>query len=828
MVTVVSISTASDDEQVLIRRYLLSAGQNNGGRDRVLLRYAVTDAKAFETVLTDMGGVDKSNAFILVNPSKWELLGGLSGMNRRVTNDKEEEPNIRTEVFVYYSGHADIDGLKLGPETLSWSEFRTAVNNIDADVRVAVLDACGSGAITRTKGGIARPAFLLDASNNMRGYAFLTSSNENEASQESDRIKGSYFTHALLNGMRGAADMTGDGRVTINEAYQYAFKETLKSTQNTTVGTQHPSRDMNLSGTGDIVMTDLRSTSAILSLGADIDGRFFIRDDKGNLFAELSKVQGRSMDFGIAPGRYTVRVETPAPSRWLVAEGVVITDGEKTTLTMNDMAPMPRRERTIRRGGSIDGVEESHESDDRGDEDELCGDDDCLTTEPADLPASQASTGASSPSLSDSPVSTAAPEDTLQPPAPRALPVTNPQLDAACRAPYRSNVGFFISSNTPANGTQFALLATDARSTFCGEQASVIVNIAREDMAGVQVSAGINVSMGGGRLTQAAPINFAAQDIKGTQIGLLNLARDRVSYAQVAAVNYAGSVGAGQYGYLNIADSAGSFQIGTINFASLVERVQWGTVNFADSVGRYQIGAVNIARSVSGAQVGLINLAETTGRPVGLINIAGHSEKTAVGLINIIGSGIFDATAYVETSADIGLMVRSGTPWLYTLIDYSQPGGYSYNWPKFFGAGFGTRFGMTTPLSMSVDAAYGVLYHDYHYSFLDWNNDVLEHKRQEFSSGWFYDQLLKSRAGVNFSATPFLGVTAGMNLNTLFASGARRWGEEYPDLVRRGGNSGEALVDEPHATKGGSDRVRVWPEFYVGLTIGKSNPTPRK
>ncbi|MDR2693989.1 MAG: hypothetical protein LBB74_07215 [Chitinispirillales bacterium] len=63
--------------------------------------------------------------------------------------DRAAESGIRGEVFVYYSGHADESGLKLGAETLGWSEFRNAVNGLDADVRVAVLDACGSGAITR-------------------------------------------------------------------------------------------------------------------------------------------------------------------------------------------------------------------------------------------------------------------------------------------------------------------------------------------------------------------------------------------------------------------------------------------------------------------------------------------------------------------------------------------------------------------------------------------------------------------------------------------------------------------------------------------------------
>jgi hypothetical protein len=324
-----------------VHRYLLSAGSNNGGKDRVMLRYAVSDATAFAAVLTDMGGVDRKNAVVLSDPSGRELLGGIAKLSKIMASDKAANPDVRGEVFIYYSGHADEKGLKLGSETLGWSEFRSAVSGLDADVRIAVLDACGSGAITRAKGGVASPAFLSDASSNMKGYAFLTSSNENESSQESDRIKGSYFTYALLSGMRGAADMTGDGKVSVSEAYQYAFNETLQYTQNTRAGTQHPSRDMNLVGTGDVVMTDLRETSAALSLDVNLEGRFFIRDKSGNLFTELRKYRGRAIELGMPPGRYSVEMETPSRS-WM-SGGVEIAADKRTALSMNDMKTMKRR-----------------------------------------------------------------------------------------------------------------------------------------------------------------------------------------------------------------------------------------------------------------------------------------------------------------------------------------------------------------------------------------------------------------------------------------------------------------------------------------------------
>ena len=127
-------------------------------------------------------------------------------------------------------------------------------------MRIVILDSCSSGAFTRAKGGIKTQPFLIDGSLSAQGYAFLTSSSANEASQESDNIEGSYFTHSLLAGLRGAADTVGDGRVTLNEAYRYAYTETMARTETSLYGAQHPSYDMQVSGTGDVVLTDLSET----------------------------------------------------------------------------------------------------------------------------------------------------------------------------------------------------------------------------------------------------------------------------------------------------------------------------------------------------------------------------------------------------------------------------------------------------------------------------------------------------------------------------------------------------------------------------------------
>jgi hypothetical protein len=183
-------------------------------------------------------------------------------------------------------------------------------------VRIAVLDACSSGAFTRVKSGKPRPPFLVDESSDMRGHAFLTSSSESEAAQESDRIRASYFTHYLVSGMRGAADLSGDGKVTLNEAYQFAFNETLGRTVDSKGGAQHPSYDISMSGTGDVVMTDVRQTTATLVLSEGLEGRFFVRTSSQDLVVELYKPRGRAVELAVEAGIYDVRLEREKDRSW--------------------------------------------------------------------------------------------------------------------------------------------------------------------------------------------------------------------------------------------------------------------------------------------------------------------------------------------------------------------------------------------------------------------------------------------------------------------------------------------------------------------------------
>jgi len=334
---------SQEKDQAVIKRFILAVGANSGGKDRVQLRYAVSDAEAILQVFQDLGGVADEDTLFLEEPDVRTFYTELGKF--QATVKKAQAEYSRVEFIFYYSGHSDEEHLLLGKEKIAYRDLRETIEDMDVDVRIAILDSCASGAFTRIKGGKKRQPFLLDSAYDMRGYAVLTSSSSSEASQESDLIKASFFTHYLISGMRGAADMSQDGRVTLSEAYQFAFNETLAQTTKTVSGPQHPHNHIEMSGTGDVVMTDIRKSSVVLVLGEEIFGRIFIHDKNDRLVVELTKAAGRTIELGLEEGEYRV---INIPDGAVFESKIELLTGEEFKLTPAEFTETDREYTTPR------------------------------------------------------------------------------------------------------------------------------------------------------------------------------------------------------------------------------------------------------------------------------------------------------------------------------------------------------------------------------------------------------------------------------------------------------------------------------------------------
>jgi hypothetical protein len=284
-----------------VTRRALIVGANDGGLDLQALRYAEEDAWRVAEVLQELGGFSPSDVTVLLSPTEARVTQELADAAAEL-GDAEE-----TLFLFYYSGHADSSGLRLGSELYPYPALKEDIRTVPADVHLGIVDACRSGALTRIKGASVSAPFLADAPLDAEGEAWLAAAAADEDAQESDRIEGSFFTHYLLSGLRGAAD-TGDGWVSLNEAYAYAYDRTVARTGGTQAGTQHPSYDFQLQGNGDLRLTEVKRATATVRFPSDLEGEILVlRQPEGTPVAEVAKPLGRDMDLALAPGRYLLR-----------------------------------------------------------------------------------------------------------------------------------------------------------------------------------------------------------------------------------------------------------------------------------------------------------------------------------------------------------------------------------------------------------------------------------------------------------------------------------------------------------------------------------------
>lgn len=236
--------------------YLVAIGNDFGRRDELPLQFAERDAARVVDVLRRLGGVAASDVVLLQGADRAAVEAAIDTVEQRIA--REAEAGEDAALVVYYSGHADATGLHLGEETLPYADLRARVAAAPAAARVLILDGCRSGGLTRVKGAKPAEAFsiAMDDRIAVEGLAVMTSSAAGEDSHESDALRGSFFTHHLLAALAGAGDADRDQRVTLNEAYAYAYRHTLRASGRT-ASLQHPTYAYDMKGRGDFVLTRL-------------------------------------------------------------------------------------------------------------------------------------------------------------------------------------------------------------------------------------------------------------------------------------------------------------------------------------------------------------------------------------------------------------------------------------------------------------------------------------------------------------------------------------------------------------------------------------------
>lgn len=284
-------------------RYAVIIGHNGAGGKLGQLKYAENDAKALSKVLEQHGGFNSKNIQLLLSPTPAIIDKALDSLTSLLSNKQSSDPTL---AVIYYSGHADEKSLLLGNQSYALDRIKNALDHLPSGVRIGIFDACHSGVLARSKGASWGMPFYLQEGTKVKGQVLIASSSADEQSQESDNLKSSVFSHHWTTGLLGNADVSQDRRITLNEAYQYAYQKTMETSALTHGGIQHPSFQFNLVGEGDVVLTDLTNSKGGVEFTAPMDGRFLLlSQDYSRVLGDFFKKQGKPTYIALNPGMYT-------------------------------------------------------------------------------------------------------------------------------------------------------------------------------------------------------------------------------------------------------------------------------------------------------------------------------------------------------------------------------------------------------------------------------------------------------------------------------------------------------------------------------------------
>jgi hypothetical protein len=738
---------------VRLRRFALLIGVNDGGPSRAKLRYATSDARSMARVLENLGGVGSGDLVFVEKPTRAATIDGFARIEALLRAG--HTPGVRRELLVYYSGHSDEEGLLLGNERVSYDELRARIKEVPAELRVAILDSCASGAFTRGKGGVMRPPFMLDASTDMRGHAFLTSSAANEVAQESDRISASFFTHFLVSGLRGAADANQDRRVTLQEAYQFASAETLARTERTRGGPQHAAYEFDLAGTGDMVVTDVRTTQASLVLTPELSGRITVREAGGALVAELRKPAGNTIELGVEAGAYVISMEGAPGARTTFEAKATLAQGQRAELAKLAFHPGRPVELAMARGDE------------------------------------------------------AAPEGitVVEPPHRQVgshLGII-PQAGDELLDVNGFNFGFVGARVARLDGFQLALAWTETEQRMHGLQMALGATLADGDTKGVQMTEGLAYASGRFRGLQMAGIAAVTRgDARGLQMaGIASFSDGWLGGVQMAGIVTGARHGKGlqMAGVVNAAEDMKGLQLaGVVNVVRDMKGLQIaGVTNVTRTMRGMQLSVVNVTDEGAGFSLGVVNVARKfSGFQFGVVNVAKEGDGEAFGLINIIGNGIHDVAAYSSDVMLTNLGFKFGGRHLYTEIGAGYtPGDDLAVGSRAYQRGT-ARWGSSFGLGWRFPLERGVLKH-------------LELQAHSTSLYPVWDvtgtppmvNALRLQAGVRVA--PYVNVLAGLSYNVA--------------IGQDGTDANLSLTGLENVVHSGATTVRMYPGFILGLQI---------
>lgn len=300
----VFVSTAANAAEGNVQVVAL-ANSDSFDPDLPVLKYPKDDLERFVKVMERTGTVPAKNVHRLVDGTSADL--------RRVvkevaTKAKAAGSPARSKFIFYFTGHSDVNGLHLADGLFRKDDLHALLASVPAETRVALLDSCYSGALA-AKGVKPAAGFVVPQAefDEPSGSVFLAATSGTDVAFEVEELKGSLFTHHLVNGLYGGADSNKDGLVTIDELYQFVYRRmAVEQTALPGRAAQKPEYRVDLQGRGALILSYLEKTTMSVELERDVIGDLTFVSDNGLQIFRLYKDQPAKLTTKLVPADYVV------------------------------------------------------------------------------------------------------------------------------------------------------------------------------------------------------------------------------------------------------------------------------------------------------------------------------------------------------------------------------------------------------------------------------------------------------------------------------------------------------------------------------------------
>jgi hypothetical protein len=237
-------------QEPIVHRFALVIGSNFAqGEGQSPLRFADDDAARMTELLEEIGvdvelvaSLDRDTQATFpelvarAHPAdRAGLDAGWASLLSRLST--AESAGETTELLVYYSGHGDVGPDGQGYLTLDGARitrhdlFAVMLHASPADHDHVLIDACRSEQFVvsrgrgewkddRTDGDFGKKVAEALEKTDLKAFpnlGIIVAHSADQQTHEWDRYRGGVFSHQLVSGLRGGADLNGDGRIEYSE-----------------------------------------------------------------------------------------------------------------------------------------------------------------------------------------------------------------------------------------------------------------------------------------------------------------------------------------------------------------------------------------------------------------------------------------------------------------------------------------------------------------------------------------------------------------------------------------------------------------------------------